>query len=196
MRAGPSPATVCLAFLGAVALFLPWMQGTGSAMTLNLRDLAEWCSLNPLSRHAWPPLGTSLGLRLLPVILLALTVWRRDTPSKVRVALALPVAIALLPPPELIIASPGDGNTQQQLLVALLALFCAPVGALRSATARAAHVALAALALPTSTLSMLSALDLQRSLGLEGTVGAGAALFVLVLLAFASRNPRKKRGDP
>lgn len=196
MRAGPSPLTICLAFAGAIALFLPWMSGTGSAMTLNLRDLAEWCSLNPLSRHAWPPLGTSLGLRLLPVFLLTMIVWRRDTPSKVRVVLSLLVAIALLPPPELIFGDPGDANTRQQLGIALLALLCGPAGALRSARGRLIHLLPAALALVTLLLSMSSALDLQRSPGLDGFPGAGPVLFVVVVLAFAFLNLRNKRGDP
>lgn len=196
MRARPSPLMVCLASLGAIALFLPWMQGTGSAMTLNLRDLAEWCSLNPLSRHAWLPLGTSLGLRLLPVFLLAMIVWRRDMPSKVRVMLSLLVAVALLPPPELIVGDPGDANSQQQLGIALLAFLCGPAGAFRSARGRLIHSLPAALALVTLLLSMSSALELQRSLGLDGFPGAGPALFVVVVLAFAFLNLSNKRGDP
>lgn len=196
MSTGPAPVTICLAFLGAIATFLPWMEGTGSAMTLNLRDLAEWCSLNPASRNAWLPLGTSLGLRLLPVFLLAMFAWRPETPPRLRLALSLLAAIALLPPPEHIVSIPADANTQQQAFVALLALLCGPAGALRNARAGATQVMLAGLALLTAILSMASALDLQRSMGLDGVSGAGAVLYVFVVAGLAFPHLRKKRGDP
>ena len=101
--------------LGLLACLLPWMTGAGNTLTLNLWDLAEWCSINPQSRHANIPLGASLGLRSLPLLLLALAIWRDDMHARLRMALALLTTLAVLPPPDLLLADAANPNYRQQL---------------------------------------------------------------------------------
>ena len=185
--------------LGLLACLLPWMESAGNTLTLNLWDLAEWCSINPQSRDAAIPLGASLGLRSLPLFLLALSVWRDQVPARLRMALALLVAVAVLPPPEFLLSDAGDPNYRQQLATGLAAALCGLAGRSRFVRRLPVHRVLRGFAMAVAWLSLSAALALQRGLGLEAQPGPGFLLFMVAMLLEVSglQNIRATRcGSP
>ena len=170
--------------LGLLAFFLPWIASAGNTLTLNLWDLAEWSSINPQSRHANIPLGASLGLRSLPLFLLALAVWRYEMPMRLRMTLALLTAIAVFPPPELLLADAGNPNYRQQLAIGIVALLCGLVGASRISRRPLLHLGLGGTSVAVAWLALTSALALQRGLELEAHPGAGFYLYLVAVLLF------------
>ena len=170
--------------LGLLACLLPWMTGAGNTLTLNLWDLAEWCSINPQSRHANIPLGASLGLRSLPLLLLALAIWRDDMPARLRMALALLTTLAVLPPPDLLLADAANPNYRQQLAIGIAALLCGLVGASRLSRRPLLHLALGGFSVAVAWFALSAALALQRGLGLEAHPGAGFYLYLIAVLLF------------
>lgn len=167
---------------GLLACFLPWMESAGNTLTLNLWDLAEWCSINPLSRHANIPLGASLGLRSLPLFLLALAVWRDEMPTRLRMTLALLAAVAVLPPPEFLLGDAGDPNHRQQLALGIVALLCGFACRFPFVRRPLIHRAMGAIAMAVAWLSLSAALALQNGLGLETYPGPGLLLFFFAML--------------
>ena len=186
---------------GLLAIFLPWSSGTNAALVLNAWDLAEWSSLHPLSRNADPALAVSFGLRALPLFLLALTLWRAGMPILLRAALAVLVAVALLPPPHYFFTDLADPNYQQQLLLSIAALVVGLVSAWRSVWLLWLQIVLPLMALVMAWSSLSAALDLQRSLELETGPGVGFALFALTMLldsivVVLTRKGRSTRNRP
>ncbi|MCY4022970.1 MAG: hypothetical protein OXF32_05955 [Anaerolineaceae bacterium] len=184
--------------LGLLACFLPWMESAGNTLTLNLWDLAEWCSINPLSRHANIPLGASLGLRSLPLFLLALAIWRDAMPTPLRMTLTLLTAIAVLPPPEFLLGDAGDPNHRQQLALGFVALLCG--FACRFPFVRRPLIlrGTGLIAMAVAWLSLSAALALQKGLGLETHPGPGFLLFMFAMLwleVFGLQNIRATRHE-
>ncbi len=184
------------AALGLVACFLPWAQTEGAALSLNLWDLAEWASLNPLSRSAEPVLGVSFGLRALPLLLLALTLWRAGWRPLLRLALTLVLVIAMLPPPQFFLSDLSDLNYRQQLVMAILALVVGMAGSLRATWSPWLLTLVSLAALLAALVSLSAALDLQRSLGLMAVPGTGHTLFMLAMLAKGLKVQLTRKGDP
>lgn len=170
-------------YVGLAALLLPWLHGGAAALNLNFRDLAEWCSLNPLSRQADLALGASLGLRLLPLYLLALWLLHLQPRVLARVLVTLLLALSLLPPPEFLAGDLGDPNYRQMTLVALVVMPVGLVVGRRPFAGRRLRAMLPLLAIATAWLSLTAALDLQRSLALQASAGPGFPLFALAMLA-------------
>lgn len=184
------------AALGLLACFLPWAQAESVALGLNLWDLAEWASLHPLSRSAEPALGVSLGLRALPLFLLALTLWQAGWPPMFRLALTLLLFIALLPPPQFFLSDLSDPNYRQHLVMATLALLTGMAGSLRATRSSWVLVLVALTASLTALVSLSAALELQRNLKLMAAPGTGIALFLLVVLARGLQVSLTRKGDP
>jgi len=181
---------------GLLACFLPWMESAGNTLTLNLWDLAEWCSINPLSRHANLPLGASLGLRSLPLFLLALAIWLDQMPTRLRMTLALLTAIAVLPPPEFLLGDAGDPNHRQQLALGIVALLCGFAGRFPLVRRPLIHRGMGGIAMAVAWLSLSAALALQQGLGLETHPGPGFLLFLFAMLwleVFGLQNIRATR---
>ena len=181
---------------GLLACFLPWMESAGNTLTLNLWDLAEWCSINPLSRHADIPLGASLGLRSLPLFLLALAIWRDEMPTRLRMTMALLTAVALLPPTEFFLGDAGDPNHRQQLALGIVALLCGFAGRSPLVRRLLIHRGLGVIAMAVAWLSLSAALALQDGLGPETQPGAGFFLFLFAMLwleIFGLQNIRATR---
>lgn len=170
-------------YVGLVALFLPWMHGGAAALNLNFRDLAEWCSLNPLSRQADLALGASLGLRLLPLYLLALWLLHRQPRVLARMLVTLLLALSLLPPPEFLAGNLGDPNYRQMTLVAFVVILVGLVAGRRPFAGRTLRTMLPLLAIATAWLSLAAALDLQHGLAIQASAGMGFPLFALAMLA-------------
>ena len=186
---------------GLLAVFLPWSNGANTALIMNAWDLAEWSSLHPLSRNADPALAVSFGLRALPLFLLALTLWRAGLPILFRAALALLVAVALLPPPQFFLSELADPNYRQQLLMSAAALLIGLASAWRMTRLYWLQLLLSLTALVSAWVSLTAALDLQRSLELEAGPGVGMALFGLAMLAngitvVLTRKGRSARNRP
>lgn len=170
-------------YVGLVALFLPWMHGGAAALNLNFRDLAEWCSLNPLSRQADLALGASLGLRLLPLYLLAMWLQHLQPRFLTRTLITLLLALSLLPPPEFLAGNLGDPNFRQMTLVAFVVMLVGLVVGRRPFAGIKPRAALHLLAIVTAWLSLASALDLQHGLAIQASAGLGFPLFALAMLA-------------
>ncbi|MDE0609928.1 MAG: hypothetical protein OXH77_08495 [Anaerolineaceae bacterium] len=168
--------------LGLLACFLPWMESVGNTLTLNLWDLAEWCSINPLSRHANIPLGASLGLRSLPLFLLALAIWRDEMSTRLRMTLALLTAIAVLPPPEFLLGDAGDPNHRQQLALGIVALLCGFACRFPFVRRPLIHRGMGVIAMAVAWLSLSAALSLQSALALETHPGPGLFLLLFAML--------------
>lgn len=170
-------------YVGLVALFLPWLHGGAAALNLNFRDLAEWCSLNPVSRQADLALGASLGLRLLPLYLLAMWLLHLQPRVLARVLVTLLLALSLLPPPEFLAGNLGDPNYRQMTLVAFGVILVGLVAGRRPFAGRTLRAMLPLLAIATAWLSLSTALDLQHGLALQASTGPGFPLFTLAMLA-------------
>ncbi len=182
-----------------LACLLPWMESAGNTLTLNLWDLAEWCSLNPHSQQAMVPLGASLGLRSLPLFLLALAVWRDDVPARLGLTLALLTAIAVLPPPEFLIADLANPNHRQLMATAILALCSGLAGRFRFTRLPLIRLTLAGASMAVAWAAFSAALDLHQGLGLEASPGPGFSLFLvamLLLLLSGLQNIRATRTGP
>ncbi len=170
------------AALGLLACLLPWMESAGNTLTLSLWDLAEWCSVNPQSRHASIPLGASFGLRSLPLFLLALAVWHDGLSARLRMMLATLTAIAVLPPPEFLLADAGDPNYRQQLALGIAAMLCGLAGGHRFARRSLIHLMLGGISMAVAWISLTAALALQTGMGLEAHPGPGFMLFLFAML--------------
>ncbi|MCE2490621.1 MAG: hypothetical protein J4G17_11690 [Anaerolineae bacterium] len=169
------------------------MASSGNTLSLNLWDLAEWCSLNPLSQQAIVPLGSSLGLRCLPLFLLALAIWRDDFPARLGMTLALLTAIALLPPPEFLLVDPGNSNHRQQMATGILALLCGLAGRSRLTRQSQIHWILAGTSVAVAWVALSAALALQKSMGLETHAGPGFFLFLAAMLLLLAARWQKIR---
>ena len=175
-------------YVGLVALFLPWMHGDAAALNLNFRDLAEWCSLNPLSRQADLALGASLGLRLLPLFLLAMWLLHLQPRVLARMLVTLLLALSLLPPPEFLAGDLGDPNYRQMTLVALVAMLVGLAVGRRPFAGRTLRTMLPLLAIAAAWLSLTAALDLQHGLALNVAAGTGLPVFALAMLVCLFQN--------
>ncbi len=169
--------------LGLLAVLLPWSNGANAALVLNAWDLAEWSSLHPLSRNADPALAVSLGLRALPLFLLALTLWRTGLTNLFRAVLAVLVAVALLPPPRFFLSDLADPNYRQQFSLSVVAILIGLASFWRKTRLSRLQIFLSLMALVFAWVSLTAALDLQLGLGQEARPGVGLALFALAMLA-------------
>jgi purine-cytosine permease-like protein len=180
--------------LGAlVACYLPWIANRAAALTANAYDLAEWTSLHPAVRGASIPLVAPFllravlgGLALLFGFraLRALSGWLR----LVYAALALILALTLLPPLEFFRGAWDDSNYRQQFFLSVGTLI--GLGALAAAGQRfrtAPHLLrrteaiVSALALLSGLIGEFLAQNVIRSLKIDAPLGMGVVLLVICL---------------
>jgi purine-cytosine permease-like protein len=178
--------------LGAlVAYYLPWIANRAAALSANAYDLAEWTSLHPTVRGASIPLVAPFllravlgGLALLFGfrVLRALSGWLR----LVYAALALWLALTLLPPLDFFRGVWGDSNYRQQFTLSVGTLI--GLGVLAAAWRRAsprllrrAEASVGLLALLSGLIGEILAQNVIRSLQIDAPLGVGMVLLVACL---------------
>ncbi len=106
---------------------LPWVINTGTALSLNPVDFAEWTSLYPAVMGETVPMSTTLLLRL-PWVCAAAIIGFGFSGAKVgRTFIIIVLSLGLLPPFEIISAF-DNPNYRQQALIAILALTFGLIG--------------------------------------------------------------------
>jgi uncharacterized membrane protein YsdA (DUF1294 family) len=178
--------------LGALAAYyLPWIANRAAALSANAYDLAEWTSLHPAVRGVSVPLVAPFllravlgGLALLFGFraLRALTVWLRLAYA----ALALWLALTLLPPLDFFRGAWDDPNYRQQFWLSIGTLIGLGVLAVAGRRAsprllRRAEAIIHALALLGGLVGELLAQNVIRSLQIEAPLGLGVVLLVACL---------------
>lgn len=118
----------------AVAYNLPWLMSNGAGLTMDGFDLAEWASLHPDVVHSTPGLLTSLFLRIIPVIVIAIVATNTPPyPSNRRLWLSsafitIIVAVMLFPPFEFLTSERGNMNYRQMFVISISCLVGGGVG--------------------------------------------------------------------
>lgn len=115
-----APVALGAAIVGYV---LPWLMGSGAALSFHAYDLAEWTTLMPASYAEMPPLLTAFLLRL-PLLCMGVTsavfsLSQRGWARAVFVGIWLALAAASLPPFEFLSYSDNPNYRQQAVLAAL-----------------------------------------------------------------------------
>lgn len=170
-----------------IASLLPWISLGSASLTLGAYDLAEWASLHPLVRTSTPSLLTSLLLRLtvpLSVLVFATAKVFSIKQIWIKIVVIVLTSISLLPPLEFFRNSSGDPNLQQQFGLALATLI---IGLISESVQNNRY--LTAIGLLSSILAIVCAIcgiwqssQLIRDFQLDGKVGLGIVLFVVVHL--------------
>jgi uncharacterized membrane protein YsdA (DUF1294 family) len=178
--------------LGALAAYyLPWIANRAAALSANAYNLAEWTSLHPAVRGANVPLVAPFllraalgGLALLFGfrVLRALTGWLRLA----YVALAIWLALTLLPPLDFFRGAWDDPNYRQQFLLSvgtLIGLGILAVAGRRASPRllRRAEASVSLLALLSGLIGEILAQNVIRSLQIDAPLGVGVVLLVACL---------------
>jgi hypothetical protein len=178
--------------LGAVlAFYLPWITNPAAALTFNAYDLAEWTSLRPDVRGGAIPLLAPLLLRAvlgLIALLFGLRAlnhagWQRWLYA----ALALALAITLLPPLDFFRGAFDDPNYRQQFglavgtLIGLVALAALAGGKLSALTQQRIEAGIAVLAIASALAGEILAQGVVRSLNIPAPMGVGLVVIVACL---------------
>jgi uncharacterized membrane protein YsdA (DUF1294 family) len=175
--------------LGALAAYyLPWIANRAAALSANAYDLAEWTSLHPSVREASIPLLAPFLLRAALGGLALLSGFRalRVLPGWLRLAyaaLALWLALTLLPPLDFFRGAWDDSNYRQQFFLSVGTLV--GLGMLSAAGRRAsprllrrAEASLGLLALLSGLIGEILAQNVIRSLQIDAPLGVGVVLLV------------------
>jgi hypothetical protein len=192
------PAALGLVIVG---YSLPWLSGSGAALSFHAYDLAEWTALMPASSAETPPLLTPFLLRLpllcLGAISAVFSLDRRGWARAALVGIWLALAGANLPPFEFP-AHPNNLNYRQQAALAGLTL-AAGLAVMLLSAARAvravwlgAVMAAAGAAAALVGLARGHALLSDYGLAIRGGVGGiiCAAGFIWCALICIRRAPR------
>jgi hypothetical protein len=171
----------------------PWLSSSGSSMSLNGYDLAEWSSLVPGVRYGDQPMVVPGLLRaqlLFVAALAALLPTRRGSLLWwICGALALAVVIALLPPFEYFLEESwrADVNYGQQVTFALLALFNAAICWVlpRGPQRRLALIVVALAGIVTAITGATHAVGLAAGYDVPATIGPGVVGYVAALAGVA-----------
>lgn len=102
-----------------VGCALPWMTSTGTSLTANVYDLAEWLSLHPTVRNTSRFLFPAFALRLVMVVvfLLALSLVLWEGQRVVPVLMAIVLWLGMLPPVAFFQGDFTDANYLQQAVL-------------------------------------------------------------------------------
>ncbi len=186
------PLIVALFVVALIAYTLPWVTGSGAAMTYGAYDFAEWTSLHPASHAQTPTLLTPLLLRLpLALLALALAFGASDHASmRRRLLLGILViltAIALFPPLEFITVARDDPNFRQQGLLAAVTLIVGlvGVGGLVRRYSGWIGAVLAVLAAISGLVGLAQGLTLLQGFAVPASIGLPGPLFALACAALA-----------
>lgn len=192
-----TPAALGLVIVGYI---LPWLSGSGAALSFHAYDLAEWTALMPASSAETPPLLTAFLLRLpllcIGVISAVFSLHQRGWARAAFIGVWLALAGANLPPFEFL-ARPDNPNYRQQAALAGLTLAAGGAVMLPFATRTIKtkwSVIIAAAAGAAAALIGLArghALLSDYGLDLRGGVGgvSCAAGFILCALIYIRRAP-------
>ncbi len=178
-----------------IAYYLPWINHQAAVFSLNAYDLAEFTSIDPAVRGASIPYLVPFLLRaaLGGLALLSGIQALKAESGRARwacSALALALAITLLPPLDFFRGAWDDPNYRQQFALSIATLTW--LVALAGARSRALswrwlvrlEMGIAAQMLLGAVIGELLALDVIRSLKIAAPMGAGAVTFaVCVALA-------------
>lgn len=194
MTAQPFMRSPFTSLLVAVLLLLayvsPWVYSPVASLSPGAYDLAEWTSLHPAVRASWPPLLTTLLLRLplaCSAILLAFTPVRSAWARASVLALLGLLVLAQLPPVEFFLSDGvrADRNYQQQFALAVLTLVGGGIALIlppRPRRWQAYVVAWLALVGGIAALvGLLRGLALLRAYALPVQMGAGGVIFAILL---------------
>jgi len=185
-----------LILLAWIGTYFPWTTTGVTAFSVNLYDLAEWSSLNPAVRSGPFPLLATFCLRAtVGLLAFRLTLQAASSPGRtfrwtIR-ALALLIAIGLLPPMDFFRGAFDDPNYRQQFIVAvvsgiaILAAWRVSRVSKESAKSRVfPTICMIAngLALVLSVVGLIIALQALGLLGLHVGLGFGAMLTLIATL--------------
>ncbi len=188
-----------------VAYYLPWISHQAAVFSLNAYDLAEFTSLDPAVRGGSIPLVTPFLLRSVMAGLALLFGIRalKAGSSRIRwgyTALALWLAITLLPPLDFFRGAWGDPNYRQQFglsigtLLVLVVFAGARTRGLTSQRLVQLEIAVAVLVVVAAIVGEIQALQVFRALRIAAPVGVGAVALVacLALAVFAGKNAQAR----
>jgi len=187
--------TGILIAVALVAYALPWVNHTGTPLTMGAYDLAEWASIHPVARISSPTMLVSLLLRL-PLALLAIIIGFAAPAPPLRTVgwwaaliAILIITMSSLPPLEFFTGSVerNDPNYQQQFYLTLAALIggCLGLTGLLPRV-RPFVVLVAALAAIFVSLDALGRVDeLMDWVQIETQLGVGMIVFVGMSLLLA-----------
>lgn len=187
--------------LGLAAYCAPWLASSGSSLSLNGYDLAEWSSLVPGVRYGAQPMVVP-GLLRAQFIFMAAIITLLPTRHGTWLwwacgAAGLAVVIALLPPFEYFLEESwrGDVNYGQQVTFALLALFNAAICWVlpRGRQRRLALIAMAAAGIVTAVAGVTHAVGLAAGYDIPATIGMGVAGYIAALIGIAFIPPLPAR---
>lgn len=192
-KSGRAWLTAAFLVLALAAYCAPWLASSGSSLSLNGYDLAEWSSLIPGVRYGAQPMVVPGLLRaqlIFAAAIVALLPARRGSWLWwICGAGALALVIALLPPFEYFLEESwrADVNYGQQVTFALLAavnaLICwvMPRGRQR----RLALILMATAAIVTAIIGASRAVGLAAGYDLPATIGLGVVGYVAALAGVA-----------
>ena len=173
-----------LSLLALIGYGLPWVVNTGSALTLNAYDLAEWLSLHPAVRSGSMPLIATLALRVLPVLLVAIVVFDQNATLIERLAFPVFITLALLPPLDFFRTGLNDSNFRQQFGLSLLTLIIGGISHIRWLHHRAItlQILISLSAIGLSIFALAQSLELMSGFALPVYLGLGGILFVVLMI--------------
>ena len=188
--------TLTLLLVAWIGCYFPWTATTGAAFSVNLFDLAEWTSLDPVVRGGNPTLLSTFLLRAtVALIALALAIKIVDMPNRLARwglwLLTFLIGVGLLPPLDFFRGSFDDPNYRQQFVIAAVTLIS--IGAIiffgRRGTVRAlAWIGsiLSILALIFGVIGTLMAASELGAFGLRFAPGVGIAITGVALIGAIS----------
>jgi hypothetical protein len=169
--------------LGLLVYSLPWLINSGSGLSFGAYDLAEWASLHPAVRGNNPVLLTSLLLRLpLTCLGLIITIGFLQGKSRLRLLLAILIAIAMLPPLEFFTQYQDDPNYQQQFLLAVITCVAGglSIGLKTRSHVKTLMVLLVVVGVVSSLTGLIQGYLLLEQFKLPVQVGAGGIGIVII----------------
>ena len=176
--------------LAIVAYSIPWLLNPGSSLSLGANDLAEWASIHPHTHIENPSLLTSLLLRL-PLACLALIV-SFSTPTSVfkshgwwlGALLVIVIAVALMPPLELLTSARGNASYLQQITLVACVMFGGILGlsGLLSKWRWMAVVIVSLVGIISVIAGLRSTYKLMSDFRLPVQIGLGGVCFAAILI--------------
>lgn len=194
-----------IVFSALIAYGLPWVVNTGSALTLNAYDLAEWLSLHPAVRSGSMPLIVTFALRVLPMLIVTIVVFDQNATLIERLAVPFIVALALLPPLDFFRSGLNDPNFRQQFSLSLLTLIIGGISHIRWLRHRGTifQILISLIAIGLTIFALAQSLELMSVFALPVYLGFGGILFVVFMIvgliklceATFPKSPRRLRSS-
>ncbi len=181
---------IALLLISWLACYLAWVATKGAGLSVNLYDLAEWMSLDPIVRASNPPLLTTFVLRAVPGLIAValvngLAAWgSRPLRWSLR-GLALLIGIGLLPPFDFFRGESANPNYHQQFSVAIVTCIAVLIGWWRPTRPigwiSAGLTAIGGCAGMYLSLRQYTALSLSAGIGIGAPVTIAGVLVALLI---------------